>query len=89
MAELQRFEKGVGNLTGIGEFFVSEQCIDCDLCRQIAPDTFKRKTNGVGGHSFVERQPATELEIRKATEALESCPVGAIQKAVVEMAEAA
>jgi ferredoxin len=84
MAELQRFEKGVGSLTGVGEFLVSEQCIDCDLCRQIAPDIFKRKMNGIGGHSYVDRQPGNDFEFRKAMEALESCPVSAIQQGVAE-----
>jgi ferredoxin len=74
-----RFEKGVGQPKGIGEFFVAEQCIDCDLCRQMAPTVFKRKFTGTGGMSFVERQPSGELEMSKATEAMDACPVGAIQ----------
>ena len=80
----------MGYPTAVGEFLVSEQCIDCDLCRQIAPDLFKRKMNGIGGHSFVERQPTNDFEFRKAMEALESCPVGAIQQGVAdEVAQAA
>ncbi len=77
----QRFEKGVGILSGIGEFFVKEECIDCDLCRQIAPNVFKRKLTGSGGRSCVDRQPETELDHAKAVEAMESCPVSAIQRA--------
>jgi ferredoxin len=76
-----RFEKGVGQPAGIGEFFVSEQCIDCDLCRQVAPEIFARKFTGTGGMSFVKRQPENEFELGKTSEALDSCPVGAIQKA--------
>jgi len=89
MSGLQRFEKGVGNLTSVGEFLVNEHCIDCDLCRQIAPETFKRKSAGMGGHSYVARQPNNAFELKKATEALESCPVGAIQHAMAEMLAAA
>jgi len=90
MAELQhRFEKGVGAPKGIGEFFVAEQCIDCDLCRQMAPDIFKRKFTGVGGISYVERQPKTDLDMRKTIDALDACPVGAIQKGVAELHAAA
>jgi ferredoxin len=89
MAEPQhRFEKGVGALKGVGEFFVQEQCIDCDLCRQMAPDVFKRKFTGAGGRSYVERQPVNELEEKQAAEAMDACPVGAIQKAEA-MADAA
>lgn len=81
MAELQhRFEKGIGTVNGVGEFFVSEQCIDCDLCRQMAPEIFKRKWTGTGGYSFVERQPVNPTEHKQAAEALDACPVGAIQK---------
>jgi ferredoxin len=81
-----RFEKGVGAVSGVGEYFVSEQCIDCDLCRQMAPDIFKRKMSGTGGRSFVERQPVNELECKRAEDALDACPVGAIQKAAMEAA---
>jgi ferredoxin len=74
-----RFEKGVGQPKGIGEYFVAEQCIDCDLCRQVAPSIFQRKFTGAGGMSYVVRQPDSDLEIQKAAEAMDACPVGAIQ----------
>jgi ferredoxin len=74
-----RFEKGVGQIKGIGEYFVSEQCIDCDLCRQLAPTIFERKFTGAGGISVVARQPNTDFEFQKAAEAKDACPVGAIQ----------
>jgi ferredoxin len=80
-----RFEKGVGQgPKGIGEYFVAEHCIDCDLCRQMAPQIFKRKFTGAGGMSYVERQPTSELELRQTTDALDACPVGAIQKQLAE-----
>ncbi|MDR3317161.1 MAG: ferredoxin [Puniceicoccales bacterium] len=59
-----------------GEYYVDDQCIDCDLCREIAPDFFKRE-NG-GGYSYVARQPKSEEDAALCLEALESCPVGAI-----------
>ena len=34
-----------------GKFYVDDQCIDCDLCRETAPANFKR--NDDGGHSYV------------------------------------
>jgi ferredoxin len=80
MATPPSFEKGVGQRPkGIGEYFVSEQCIDCDLCRQLAPTVFQRKFTGTGGISVVSRQPGNPLEIQKAAEARDACPVGAIQ----------
>ncbi len=59
-----------------GKFFVDEQCIDCDLCRETAPNFFTR--NDDGGYSFVYKQPTTQEEIDLCTEALEGCPVEAI-----------
>ena len=31
-----------------GQFYVDDQCIDCDLCRETAPANFTR--NDDGGH---------------------------------------
>jgi ferredoxin len=59
-----------------GKFYVDDQCIDCDLCRETAPDFFKR--NEDGGYSYVYRQPATPEEDGLCKEALEGCPVEAI-----------
>jgi ferredoxin len=79
MATSPRFEKGVGLIKGIGEYFVAEQCIDCDLCRQVAPNIFQRKFTGAGGISVVSRQPSSDFEFQKTAEAMDACPVGAIQ----------
>lgn len=59
-----------------GKFYVDNQCIDCDLCRETAPNFFTR--NEGGGYSFVHKQPTTEEEIALCMEALEGCPVEAI-----------
>jgi ferredoxin len=59
-----------------GKFYVDEQCIDCDLCRETAPDFFSR--NEDGGYSFVHKQPESAEDIEQCMEALEGCPVEAI-----------
>jgi ferredoxin len=59
-----------------GEFYVDDQCIDCDLCRETAPANFKR--NDDGGHSFVYKQPENPEEEAVCKEAMEGCPVEAI-----------
>jgi len=59
-----------------GKFYVDQQCIDCDLCRETAPNFFGR--NDESGHTFVNKQPTTEEETAQCTEALEGCPVEAI-----------
>ncbi|MDA0346066.1 MAG: ferredoxin [Verrucomicrobia bacterium] len=59
-----------------GKFYVDEQCIDCDLCRETAPDYFKRDEDG--GYSYVYKQPGDQEGIDQCMEALEGCPVEAI-----------
>ena len=46
-----------------GKFFVDQQCIDCDLCRETAPAFFMRHDDG--GYSFVHKQPTTEEEVAR------------------------
>lgn len=59
-----------------GKFYVDDQCIDCDLCRETAPDFFQR--NEDEGYTFVHNQPTSEEDIALCMEALEGCPVEAI-----------
>ena len=59
-----------------GKFYVDDQCIDCDLCRQTAPANFGR--NEKGGYTFVSKQPAGADELKACNEAKEACPVSAI-----------
>jgi len=59
-----------------GKFYVDDQCIDCDLCRETAPNNFTR--NDDGGHSFVFKQPENDEEEALCQEAMEGCPVEAI-----------
>jgi ferredoxin len=59
-----------------GPWYVDANCIDCDLCRQTAPDNFER--NEDEGYSYVAKQPETPGEIELCQEALEECPVEAI-----------
>jgi ferredoxin len=59
-----------------GKFYVDEQCIDCDLCRETAPDFFTRDEDG--GYSYVHKQPDDQEGIDQCMEALEGCPVEAI-----------
>jgi len=59
-----------------GRFYVDDQCIDCDQCREIASDIFGR--DEATGHSYVYRQPETPDEETLCLEAMENCPVEAI-----------
>jgi glyoxylase-like metal-dependent hydrolase (beta-lactamase superfamily II)/ferredoxin len=57
-----------------GPFFVDSTCIDCDTCRQLAPDTFGE----TGEFSFVQLQPRSPVEQSAAFRALVACPTGSI-----------
>ena len=59
-----------------GRFYVDDQCIDCDLCRETAPNNFTR--NEDGGYSYVFKQPTSPDEEALCKEAMEGCPVEAI-----------
>ncbi|MBD0370716.1 MAG: ferredoxin [Pyrinomonadaceae bacterium] len=59
-----------------GAYYVDTTCIDCDVCRDTAPDNFARSDEK--GYSFVCKQPETEEERILCEEALASCPVEAI-----------
>ena len=61
-----------------GKFYVDDQCIDCDLCRETAPSNFTRSDDG--GYSFVYKQPVSDEELALCEEAMEGCPVEAIGK---------
>ena len=59
-----------------GQFYVDDQCIDCDLCRQTAPNNFAR--NAEKGYSYVVKLPGTPEEKKQCLEAMQGCPVEAI-----------
>src|SRR5215472_13501390 len=63
-----------------GDFFVDATCIDCDVCRQVAPTVFAQSR---GGKSFVHSQPQSADERHRAMMALVACPtasIGALDK---------
>lgn len=57
-----------------GDFYVDTTCIDCDLCRQIAPEIF----TDIGGQSAVHHQPETPRQEFEALKALVTCPTASI-----------
>ncbi|MEI7728993.1 MAG: ferredoxin [Verrucomicrobiota bacterium] len=63
-------------INAAGKFYVDNQCIDCDLCRETAPNNFKR--NEEGGFSYIFKQPENPEEEAQCNEAKEGCPVEAI-----------
>ncbi|MEW4569735.1 ferredoxin [Tautonia sp. JC769] len=59
-----------------GRFYVDDTCIDCELCRETAPENFARWDDG--RYSFVALQPRDDEEEAACRAALEECPVEAI-----------
>jgi glyoxylase-like metal-dependent hydrolase (beta-lactamase superfamily II)/ferredoxin len=57
-----------------GLFFVDNTCIDCDTCRQLAPEVFTES----GEFSIVYHQPDSPDELRHAARSLVACPTGSI-----------
>lgn len=57
-----------------GNFFVDATCINCDTCRQLAPDSFEE----VDEFSAVRRQPEGAIQLYQAYQALLACPTGSI-----------
>jgi len=57
-----------------GDFFVDSTCIDCDACRQIAPNIFTENSD----FSIVHHQPETDEEIKRGLMSLVACPTGSI-----------
>jgi glyoxylase-like metal-dependent hydrolase (beta-lactamase superfamily II)/ferredoxin len=58
-----------------GPFFVDDTCIDCAVCRHLAPSVFALSSRDL---SFVARQPASEAERTRALMALVACPTSSI-----------
>ena len=59
-----------------GDLYVDRSCIDCDLCRQLAPATFARDDRA--GQSYVHAQPADDAARHRALMALVTCPTASI-----------
>jgi len=60
-----------------GRFYVDSRCVDCEVCRDIAPDNFKRIA--ARRYAVVFKQPVTPEQESLSREALECCPVEAIR----------
>ena len=59
-----------------GRFYVDRYCVDCEVCRDIAPDNFKR----IAAKRYViaYKQPGNTEQERLCREAMDCCPVEAI-----------
>lgn len=60
-----------------GKYYVSGRCIGCTLCPEIAPANFA--SNLEAGYEYVCKQPVDNAEEQLCREAMEICPVDAIE----------
>src|SRR5580658_5018382 len=70
-----------------GDYYVDDSCIDCAMCRFLAPAVFRRDDSV--GQSVVGRQPVTDGERLRSAMALVSCPTSSIGSADKSLARAA
>ena len=61
------------------KFKVNENCVGCGFCTSHCPDIFEMTDEGL---AKAKREAETENEISLATDAMENCPVNAIEKVV-------
>ena len=59
-----------------GKYYVSDQCLDCDLCRETAPANFARYD--AGGYSYVCKQPENAEEEALVRDATAGCCMSTI-----------
>ena len=61
-----------------GRFYVTDNCIDCELCREFAPANFSRNKKQKQEHCYVSKQPVSRAELNLCLEVAEGRPVDAI-----------
>lgn len=59
-----------------GAYYVTDACIGCNICSEIAPNNFR--TDPIQGYDYVFRQPRTDIEEQLCIEAMDICPTNAI-----------
>lgn len=55
-----------------GRYYVDDYCLDCDLCRECAPNNIRRDDRT--GISYVFKQPTTPEEVAAVEAGVEGCP---------------
>jgi ferredoxin len=60
-----------------GKYYITDQCTDCDLCRECAPMNIRRDDQT--GRSYVFKQPNTDDEIALVEDGVQGCPTEAVK----------
>lgn len=59
-----------------GRFYVTEDCLACEVCQTVAPNNFRYGDNGL---SYVFKQPSDPEEVKQCEEAVDGCPLEAVR----------
>jgi len=59
-----------------GRFYVTDDCLACEACQQVAPNNFRY---GETGFSYVFSQPSSPEEEKQCQEAVNNCPLEAVK----------
>jgi L,D-peptidoglycan transpeptidase YkuD (ErfK/YbiS/YcfS/YnhG family)/ferredoxin len=59
-----------------GKYYIDDNCTDCDLCRECAPNNIKRDEST--GISYVFKQPTTPEETTGVEHGVAGCPTEAV-----------
>jgi ferredoxin len=75
MMATKDLKKLPGNVPG--KYYVTEECDGCAYCASVAPENFEfdKATNTY----YVAKQPMSSDELEVVQEAMEDCPVDAVQ----------
>ena len=60
------------------KYFVNENCIACGLCTSVCPEVFSM---GDEGTAVAIPEDVSDADAESAAEAMDSCPVSAIEEA--------
>ena len=59
-----------------GRFYVTEDCLACETCQNVAPNNFRYGDDGL---SYVFKQPDDPEEIERCEKAVSGCPMEAVR----------
>lgn len=63
-----------------GKYYVNSDCIGSGVCARSAPEIFKIKgSSNTLGFAYVAKQPEMSEEVDRVKDAIQGCPVDAIQ----------
>lgn len=60
----------------LGRFYVTDDCLACESCQDVAPNNFRYGDNGL---SYVCKQPINPEQVKQCEQAEAFCPMEAVR----------